>query len=265
MTTSGVCAPWTDLTSVRGLPGFPDSAAIPDATVELAIGWATDVLFDLSGKQWPGECTDTVRPLGDHRCRSASSWQPRTPFLWPWASGGDAVLQGGGWFGRGCMGIPEVDLGVYPLVSIQEVLLDGVDLDPASYRIDNRRLLTRVDGQGWPCWQDVTGASDQPGTWEVSFTYGEVPPDGGKGSATIFAKELALALAGNNSCRLPSRTQTVARQGVTIVAYPQSILDGGRTGLPEVDLWLASVNPKKIRQQATIMSPDYPPGVRRTS
>jgi hypothetical protein len=253
VTTSGVCEPWTDLASVRGLPGFPDSTQVPDATVELAIGWATDVLFDLSGKQWPGECEDTVRPLGDHRCRSVSNWRR------------EAVLRGGGWFGRGCMGIPEVDLGVYPLVSIQEVLLDGVDLDPTSYRIDNRRLLTRVDGQGWPCWQDVTKASDQPGTWEVSFTYGEVPPAGGVGSATIFARELALAFANNNSCRLPSRTQTVARQGVTIVAYPQSILDGGRTGLPEVDLWLASVNPKKIRQQATIMSPDYPPGVRRTS
>lgn len=260
-----VCAAWTDLESVRALPGMPDASVIPDATVTLAIGWASDVLYDLSGQRWSGVCTDTVRPLGDHRCRQASSWQPRQPFAWPWLSEGDAVLQSGGWYGAGCYGVPEVDLGVYPLVSITEVLLDGAALDPASYRIDNSRLLTRVDGQGWPCWQDVTKATDQLGTWSVEFEYGAAPPDGGTGSAMIFAKELALALAGSTSCRLPSRTQQVARQGVTIVAYPQSILDGGRTGLPEVDLWLGSVNPKKIRQAATIMSPDYPPGVRRTN
>jgi hypothetical protein len=171
----------------------------------------------------------------------------------------------GGWYGAGCLGVPEVDLGVYPLVSITEVLIDGAALDPSKYRIDNSRLLTRIDGQGWPCWQNVTEASTEQGTWEVTFTYGEAPPDGGMGSAMIFAKEIALAIAGDGKCRLPSRTQQVARQGVTIVAYPQSILDGGRTGLPEVDLWLGSVNPKKIRQAATIMSPDYPPGVRRTN
>lgn len=252
---SGVCAPWTDLAAVRALPGFPDAAAIPDATVNQAIDWASDILFDLSGRQWSGECTgNIVRPLGDHRC---TNWQASRLHR-------DTVLQEGGWFGFGCRGVPEIDLGVYPLVSVQEVLLDGVALAGTAYRIDNDRLLTRVDGQGWPCWQDVTKATDQPGTWQVEFTFGSVPPAGGVGSAMIFAKELALALAGNTACRLPSRTQTVARQGVTIVAYPQSILDGGRTGLPEVDLWLGSVNPKKIRHTSTIVSPDYPPGVRRT-
>lgn len=259
---SGVCSLWTDEATVTG--DNADLQAIDPATLDLAITWASDMLFDLSGRRWPGACVTTVRPLADHRCLSDATWpDPLHSFDTSAAVALGAFPGIGGWFGGGCAGIPEVDLGVYPLTEVTEVLLDGATLDPSAYRIDNDRLLTRVDGSGWPCWQDLTKAATQPNTWQVTANYGTAPPAGGHACATLLAREFALALIASSKCRLPSRTQQVTRQGVTIVAYPQSILDGGRVGLPEVDAWITSVNPKRIRARATVVSPDFPPGVRR--
>jgi hypothetical protein len=161
-----------------------------------------------------------------------------------------------------------MSLGVYPLTSIISVTIDGDVVDPAEYRIDDKRWLVRVaddDGnrRSFPCCQRMDRPPDQADTMEVTFTYGTMPPPGGSLSAAIWAGELALSLSGSNACRLPRRVQQVNRQGVTIVMYPTDLISKGYTGLAEVDGWLASVNPKRIRSRAKIHSPDRGPAVRR--
>lgn len=52
---------------------------------------------------------------------------------------------------------------------------------------------------------------------------------------------------GGGKCRLPRRVQTVSRQGVTYqMVDPTDIYRDGLTGLPEVDIWIASVNPNRL-------------------
>ncbi|HEX6686807.1 MAG TPA: hypothetical protein VF062_28840 [Candidatus Limnocylindrales bacterium] len=68
------------------------------------------------------------------------------------------------------------------------------------------------------------------------------------------------------SCRLPLRTTSVTREGISYdVGDPLSIdQPGGTTGLPDVDIWLRSVNPRRSRQASAVYTPDAPPPVVRS-
>ena len=63
----------------------------------------------------------------------------------------------------------------------------------------------------------------------------------------LLAKEILAATTGDTKCRLPRNVTRVNSQGVSYEVFnPNSIYDSGKTGLPEVDMWLASVNPAKL-------------------
>jgi hypothetical protein len=52
---------------------------------------------------------------------------------------------------------------------------------------------------------------------------------------------------------------SVTRQGVTIALLdPQRYLDKGKLGIPDIDQWLAAVNPNAIPERGTVWSPDVP-------
>jgi hypothetical protein len=217
-----ICTTWTTEDDVRTLnPSLAGDLTIP-------IGWASEWLFNVSGRQWAGICTDTVRPT----CPCA---------------------------GR-CEGVSEVTLGGYPLVSVEQVLIDGAVLDPARYRVDDHvRLVRLADADGtrrrWPCRQRMDLPTTEPNTWQVSLTYGAMPPYGGQAAATVLAAELALALRNDGACRLPRKTQQVARQGVTLMVYPANMMAGGKTGIAEIDGWVGTVNPAGLRARATVHTP----------
>ncbi|MBK9181476.1 MAG: hypothetical protein IPM45_18345 [Acidimicrobiales bacterium] len=82
------------------------------------------------------------------------------------------------------------------MVDVVEVVVDGATLDDSLYRLDDRRWLVRLedpDGSrpGWPASQDLTLPASEPGTWEVTFTWGVRPPAAGVLAAVALAGELA--------------------------------------------------------------------------
>lgn len=250
---TGVCSVWA---SRELMPC--DAADWADTLVDDALAAASSILYVLSGRQFPGVCSATVRPC---------AWRPgqsqRTRYRWgtwewrrAWGSCGcrsDAVC--------GCGGLSQVELR-QPVAEVTEVLVDGDVLDPSAYRVDDWRWLVRVDGDSWPCCQSLELDSTEPGTFEVSFGFGALPSPGGDRSAAALACELAKAwqpeLAGQ--CRLPQRVQQLTRQGVSLVMNPADVFDGGLTGISDVDLWLRSVNPKTDRGGGFVVcSPDVPP------
>lgn len=247
------CEPWaTEADLCPPCQGYSSVLALGAADMLQA---ASDLLYDLSGRQYPGLCTQTVRPCarrsGVRRRESAvpGGWNTS----WGWCLCGDSCS---------CAGNQRISLGAYPVVEVTEVKVDGVVLDPSLYRLDDRRVLTRLedpDGSnpGWPSTQHLDLADTEDGTWSVSFTWGEDPPPAGVRAAAVLACELAMACDPDTAeqCRLPKRVTSITREGVTMVLSPSDFLTDGKTGLWEVDLFLAAANPAKVQQRAQVWTP----------
>lgn len=253
------CAPW----AVESEVCAPcDTYEFNPTILADALQFASDVLYDLTGRKWPGECTETIRP-----CRQRT----RIP--------GHERLDWQEWCGCnrprtcGCSRLSEVRLPGYPVVQVGEVKVDGLILDEGSYRVDDDRWLTFLpeagdDLQGWPCCQDLALDDDQAGTFSVTYTYGAAPPIGGVRAAASLGCQLALACAPPEAgeCRLPKRITTITRQGVSLaILDPLTLFADGLTGLAEVDLWVQSVRYGAQRRSAAIYVPGQPRSVRRVA
>lgn len=159
------------------------------------------------------------------------------------------------WAGPGCKADgPGVVTLPGPVAAVDAVKVEGVAIASDSYRLEGDRLY-RIGGT-WPS-QDISRPLGEPGTWGVEYQRGVAPPAG----AGIVVGQLALEFWNvcepGAPCRLPRRWQTVTRQGITVQkADPIDILDSGRTGLAEIDTWVAAHNPNRLDRPATVMSPD---------
>jgi len=230
---------------------------------------ATQYLWNWTGRVY-GTCPVTVRPCRSDCAEGMSTFwgggpYPRGPALRgsaPWTP----VLLAGQWFNVACGrcgddcscggGTPALRLPG-PVASVDQVLIDGTELDAAAYRVDNHSLLVRLDGDAWPICQNMSEPVSAPNTFAVTYDYGSEVPVGGQMAAGALSCELAKAASGDNSCQLPRRIQTIARQGVTIgFLDAMDDLDKGRTGIWLIDSWVSSVvNPPRASR---VYSVDIP-------
>lgn len=136
------------------------------------------------------------------------------------------------------------------------------------YWLHNEDRLVRIDGGSWPACQDMTRPlqpreafpDEAAGTFGVQYWRGTPVPPGGRRAVAMLACELWKACNGDSSCRLPRRVQSLTREGVTYqMIDPTDYTRGGKVGLPEVDMWLATVNPAGVRSPSGVWSPDVPP------
>jgi len=268
---AGLATAWITGQDVVVRPAVKD---MPPEVLESAAAIASEILYALSGRQFNGGgASAVVRPAATPR--GLRPWGIGFPGMgWYSASWGSctSLMALGtpgqyGWFDVHvtCPKPPEIELGAYPVNTISEVLIDGVVIPDDEYRLDNNRVLVRTlptasstptQRYGWPVCQRDDLPATQPGTFQVSFTYGRVPPAGGVQAAKVLAQQIALAAVGQTN-RLPSRVTTVVRQGITAVALDtQDLVKLGRTGLFEVDLWVKTVNPSALVRRAQAWSPD---------
>lgn len=216
------------------------------AQQEAAEDLAVQVLWALSGRQY-GVCPVIIRPC-PQPCAGVPAGAAR--------AGGTyfAYRESGRWLnvvcgcGAACaaQGPGVLHLATrttLPIQGIEEVSIAGAVLDPAEYRLEGD-LLYRVSGN-WPS-QDLTRPLGQSGTWAVTILRGYPPPAGSDRLVALLAAEFLAACRGGK-CKLPRRVRSVSRQGVTYdMVDPTDIYREGRTGIPEVDLWLSSVNPRAL-------------------
>lgn len=223
----GPCSNWVEWGE---LGDYCTPADIPPGLQDGVLRAATRALWNRTCQQF-GLCTITrarVVPVCGHqyRWRSTGGW---------WPSGGYGAwwgLLGGP--GCGCGNYRFIDLGVAPVVSVDEVLIDGVALDPGSYRVDDWRRLVRTDGNPWPPSSIAPDSGGTP-TVEVSWTYGSrVPPDGRMAAALLVCK-MSHDVA--EQCGTdPSNMVTKAAEGVVIQINPPD----GDTGIALVERWLSN-------------------------
>lgn len=232
-------------------------ARIEQMAVEALWRWTNRVfgLCEISVRPCRQDCTEGLSTFWGSGGSGGSPWRP--------------TLIGGQWYNLtcqrcgdlcGCTDTPAISLPG-PVASISEVLIDGQPLPPASYRVDNRRWLVRLDGGEWPTCQDMSAGPFQPDTWQVTYARGLPVPVGGQIAAGLLACEFAKALCNDQSCQLPRRVQTVTRQGVTVAMLDAfDDIDTGHTGIWMIDSWVASVT--RARRGSTVRSPDVPAGGR---
>lgn len=270
MTTgSGPCRTWPMADDCSCLPAPRDM----DDQQRVAVESATEILWRLTAGRF-GLCREIVRP-----CRRPCA---------PTRAGGARMrpdVINGRWVNLSCgCGCPEpecdsctcgtapdtVDLPGpvhapylpnddgcpthtrYPV----RVWIDGEPLDPDAFRVDGNTLM-RVDGQRWPQCQDMTVAYDEPGGFGVEYWRGLDVPIGGRRAVAILACELWKKCSGASDCALPERVNTVTREGISYTFVdPMEFLSNGRTGLPEVDMWLSTVNPTGALSPPGVWSPD---------
>lgn len=205
---------------------------------------ASEVLWALSGRRWAGG--PTIRTVEVVAAGSTDtipgSWHP---------SWGVHVADGEV-YNHGCCQRPtSIRLPGDPsrVLSVGE---GTTTRDPATYRL-NGRYLEDLSGRGWP--------TCHPGI-AVRYEAGRVPPEAGRTAAGLLARELGRAQIGDPGCALPANVTSVVRQGLTQTLVPAlTLFSAGRTGVPAVDLWLATVNPNGLRQRTRAWSPDTEPTV----
>lgn len=249
--STGTCSPWAEVADLAS-----PCADLDDELLAEGLQLASDVLFDLTRRRWPGLCEAAVRPCG---IRSTARWG----------------VAGAGWCGCTsgraccCKRLSEVRLPGYAVAEVTEVTIDGVVLDDALYRVDDHRWLVylpesaEAERQGWPCCQRLDLPTTEVDTWAVEYTHGTAPPTGGRRSAMSLGCQLATAWtpAVAGECALPKRVTSVARQGTTMTTVdPAALVDKGLTGLADVDLWVAAVNRGAAMRNATVWSPNGPGG-----
>lgn len=262
---TGPCADWpTDPDCTFGIEPDPAKRSPEQAA---AVSAATEVLWALTAGVF-GICPLSVRPCRADCPATDDGFPPRgiPPGGMPAAATGTPALIAGTWLnipcgcGRakcGCAPMCEVRLPG-PVASVDEVWLGGSVLDPSSYRVDNAAWLVRTDGGCWPTCQNMAAPITAPGTWQVNYQQGNPIPLGAQRANTALAAELLKACTNASNCRLPSNATTITRDGVSIVIDTTALLDAGRTGIAQVDLWLGAVNPNGLRSRPAVYSPDLP-------
>lgn len=272
-TMYGPCTSWIDGSDVLACYTPAASSGVDPWELDDEAAIASQLLYEVSGRQFPGICERTVRP-----CKSSCGcWgieQRFSPWFWAGNLGG---LFGGWWWNEcgdkcGCGTESYIRLAGYPVREIINVKLDGVIMNPAEYRLDQRYRLIRLpdpanptQDQFWPSCQDLSLADDQPGTISVTYKWGTPPPELGKRAAAQLAGEIWAACTGGAECQLPSKVTKVVRQGLTVdrILTTAELLRSGGSGLPMVDYFIAMVNPQGMKRRPAVFSPDLQPFARK--
>jgi hypothetical protein len=245
------CGPWAtdeDLAIV----GCDDQLGDMDVWLQAA----TDMLFVRTGRQWIGECTVTIRPCGAGHpgCPPGILNRNLDRFEWWWNGWGCGCDDGMCDAGPGMFRLP----GSQPVISVDEVTINGETLAPSEYRVDDWRVLVRIGGV-WPRCQNLRADITDPGTWAVTYTFGSQPPTAGRLAAAAWACHLAQMAAPGDGCVLPAGVESLSRQSVDLVMSSASeILDAGRTGIELVDQFIVGTNPLGKSGRARFRDPDAP-------
>jgi len=248
-----------------------EQAAVQAIFEQMAIDW----LWSATGGFF-GVCEVEVRPCRQD-CAESQSWgstfwgrgpgyDPGFPRQGAGAGGSSfyPVLVSGQWFNitcgclGGCQCTPSGPASLAlpgPVQSITEVMIDGVTLDPASYRVERQRWLIRTDGQTWPSCQDMNVAPDAVGAFTIRYERGVPVPTGGIVAAGRLACELALEACGDQNCALPAGWSQINRQGLSITA-DDSEDARGETGIRSIDDWVWRIT--RPRPVPSVRSVDLP-------
>jgi hypothetical protein len=285
---TGACDPWVSGPTLEELPAvkvrkealLAKEEITPErmeALCALCATVASDELYEKSGKIFPGQCGPvTVRPVSrptdvDTRAWSATlstvGWVASQGFASAYGSFNPAVVAR-----YGSLEPPSIELP-YPVTEIAQVKIDGIVIPASEYELRDFKTLVRIRPSrssvptarwGWPTSQVMDLPDTEPGTFSVTYMYGNPPPAAGILAAEKLAEVVLLPKLGDTT-QYPKRIVNINRQGVSaMVTDVLDIVMKGGTGIYEVELFLSTYNPSKLKRQAAVWSPDMGRPGRRT-
>lgn len=197
MSADAPCTDWATLEGLAECCTACDFDTIDDAVKEAAITEASRVMYILLGRTLTGPCPVTVRP----------SW---TGDQYNWRTSEGWVLR--------CNSIPLQ----WPVVSIEEVIIDGVVLDTSEYTIMDEKYLLRLadvdtrSNPGWPSCNRLDLPTTERGTWSISYTFGHDIPSEVTDAVEELACEILKECSVSGSSAFPPNTVSVSRGGVNV-------------------------------------------------
>ena len=246
----GACGLVANLGSCDSLD---DISGLTDTQRTLAYEYARDALNHLTAGV-VANCPVSVRP-----CRAGAM----SAFPWTWTgltyippefmSGTSWMSSCGCMMSCACKPRAGLDLG-RPVAEIIEVEIDGAVLPEEDYRLAEHRWLYRTDGT-WPATQDMDLEPGAVGTFIVKYRPGWTLGLAGEAAYGRLASEFAKSLCKDKSCSLPSNVKMIVRRGVTM-EFKEGLFPENRTGMREVDLFVQSINPHRLRSMPTILTPE---------
>lgn len=218
MSVSQVFEPWA---TEDDLPAAAVDKSVSPSVLSKALLFASEVLFNITQRRWPGLATDVYRPCCS--CAGPVSCE--------------------------CARWSALELPNTPARSVTQVLVDGVVVAPEEYELRDGGWVHAVrqpDGtlRSWLRCQDLTLPPTAVGTMQVTYRWGTEPPPAGRIACGVLAWEFAVAWTPTleGQCRLPKRVTSVTRAGITVAAIdPLTLFEKGLTGIPEVDVWTSSL------------------------
>lgn len=237
-------------------PPTPEEQGTYDAALAAQLAaedLAVEVLWALSGRQF-GLCPAKARPCPTRETPPWRDW----PYGWPYV----VMFDDGRWVNWPCGCGPRCSVSgpravhlpgpVAPptlddpiVVTVGDVVLTGDD-----FVLEGDVLYRK--GANWPS-QDLGKPLGETGTWSVEYLRGYRPPAGTAKFVGTLAAEFLKACS-DEECRLPRTVTTASRRGVTYRVYdPAVIYADGKTGIPEIDLWLAAVNPYHLMAAPSVI------------
>lgn len=225
-----------------------------------AIEMATFIMWAATGRRY-GACQNIVRPCGsERRCNIRPEYMYGAGWTAPYILNGE-------WRNCSCTGgctcEPRCQVKLDgPVLSVSEVMVDGVIISDTLWRVDDNQWLVRTDGECWPTCQDYDVDVPEVGSFQVIYLRGNEVPLAVLDAAATLACEIAKACAGL-ACRLPNRMTNLTRQGVTVSFVDiDRLLARGLTGLTEVDQVIVADNPYGHKARPFFYSYDTSPRVR---
>jgi len=140
-----------------------------------------------------------------------------------------------------------------PAASITTVTVNGTAVDPTLWRQEGNWLV-RQDGGFWPRTQNMLAALGSADTWAVTYERGLAVSPWGQYATGLLICYFARQLSAGRPCVMPYNTTSVTRAGVTI--QRDKATADKTSPVPEVDQWLAQVNPHGLAQAPAVWSPD---------
>jgi hypothetical protein len=220
---------------------------------EEAVRTASYLLWAMSGRKYTGETTVTERYTCTLRNnRMGPSTKTNSPVLF----GGDVYNIPSGDYDEyseltsdGMSPDSRIRLRGRPVTKIHAIRnRNGGIIDASNYYLVEHSTIHIKAGTPWtPC------------NTEITYTYGTPVPAIGKMAARTLAIEFIKLWSDDETCALPQRVTSVARQGVSYtILDQQEFIQEMRTGMYVIDLFIKTVNPDGARRKSKVFSPDQP-------
>ena len=196
---------------------LPDDVADKDpALLQASVDTAVAVLWGLTGRRL-GVCPEIFNVPGPGVCRPCSP-----------------TLFAGKWYNtditQNCVRV-ELPAPVYAVSRVTDA--------------DGNELEFTFGGAG------VAVVGDPA---RVEYLRGEPVPAGAASAVGRLATEIFLSCIKDRRCQLPYNVESLTRQGVSArFANGADYHDRGITGIPDVDLWVKSVNPYGNAEPAEVI------------